>query len=907
MRITSIDIVGYGKWSDAHFNNIADFQVIFGENEAGKSTIMAFIHSILFGFPTRQQSIPRMEPKNGGPYGGRLTLEDTRLGNVIIERLKGKATGDVRIYYGDGQIAGEESLSEIIGEIDRNTFEAIFSFDIHGLQNIHQWKKKEFEKYLLATGTTGSDALLKTAETLQKKLDALFKPSGRNPVINQQLKKVKESQQAFQEAKKQNTKYELLLAEKEAEIARQTELQVEKTAIRVELDTINTLQDLWPIYQEWKALEKKTLHTSETTFPPDGIIRLEHLQLKEKEWQNQLIQLEERQKNLINKNNFEHSAFFAENETEISYLVETYGAYSERQVQLNNLKQEINYYQTDATLVPKKWTKELDKKILRMKTIEQSNNQQQHDVQLELKLTQETAEKLQKKIDQIETNMWENKKFQHEKEKLNQQEKTPITKLAVSIGVFMAALLVLIIFQSIWSIAFVFIAGLISVFIFLTSNKTTPANNQQILTFLEQQKSRQEWQQLLSEMDIIASQIAHLEERQDRLNKAQYECTLELRGIFSDLAMKEQPDENWETVIQNYKENSEKNQLATELKIKLAPIEEKQETYKSRLNNLDLPTENNDLEENISFLRQGLLFYRNNLTENAKLAEKMEQVTMQLDLVKQDLLLVEKEKRDLLEQAKVNNEEAFRLAALRVKEEQKWRERLVLLEAQLEPEKRTALKQFQNQAIIKEKELQLEEALRKTELEQEKLHASLAAKNHEIRNLEEGGTFAVLMQEFYSQKSKLQQLVEEWTETKLALEILQKAMQSLQEGKLPKTLRLASEYFSHLTNGNYNKVYLQDNRLQVESKEVVIFFPEELSQATKEQLYLAIRFALIDVIHKDFPLPIIIDDGFVHFDSSRMLQMMELLQQRKSTNQVIFFTCHQETRKYFSSEDIRML
>lgn len=907
MRITSIDIVGYGKWSDAHFNNIADFQVIFGENEAGKSTIMAFIHSILFGFPTRQQSIPRMEPKNGGPYGGRLALEDTRLGNVIIERLKGKATGDVRIYYGDGQIAGEESLSEIIGEIDRNTFEAIFSFDIHGLQNIHQWKKKEFEKYLLATGTTGSDALLKTAETLQKKLDALFKPSGRNPVINQQLKKVKESQQAFQEAKKQNTKYELLLAEKEADIARQTELQVEKTAIRVELDTINTLQDLWPIYQEWKALEEKTLHISETTFPPDGIIRLEHLQLKEKEWQNQLIQLEERQKNLINKNNFEHSAFFAENETEISYLVETYGAYSERQVQLNNLKQEINYYQTDATLVPKKWTKELDKKILRIKTIEQSNNQQQHDVQLELKLTQETAEKLQKKIDQIETNMWENKKFQHEKEKLNQQEKTPITKLAVSIGVFMAALLVLIIFQSIWSIAFVFIAGLISVFIFLTSNKTTPANNQQILTFLEQQKSRQEWQQLLSEMDIIASQIAHLEERQDRLNKAQYECALELRGIFSDLAMKEQPDENWETVIQNYKENSEKNQLATELKIKLAPIEEKQETYKSRLNNLDLPTENDDLEEDISFLRQGLLLYRNNLTENAKLAEKMEQVTMQLDLVKQDLLLVEKEKRDLLEQAKVNNEEAFRLAALRVKEEQKWRERLVLLEAQLEPEKRTALKQFQNQAIIKEKELQLEEALRKTELEQEKLHASLAAKNHEIRNLEEGGTFAVLMQEFYSQKSKLQQLVEEWTETKLALEILQKAMQSLQEGKLPKTLRLASEYFSHLTNGNYNKVYLQDNRLQVESKEVVIFFPEELSQATKEQLYLAIRFALIDVIHKDFPLPIIIDDGFVHFDSSRMLQMMELLQQRKSTNQVIFFTCHQETRKYFSSEDIRML
>ena len=35
---------------------LTDFQVFYGENEAGKSTIMAFIHGILFGFPTKQQS-----------------------------------------------------------------------------------------------------------------------------------------------------------------------------------------------------------------------------------------------------------------------------------------------------------------------------------------------------------------------------------------------------------------------------------------------------------------------------------------------------------------------------------------------------------------------------------------------------------------------------------------------------------------------------------------------------------------------------------------------------------------------------------------------------------------------------------------------------------------------------------
>ncbi|EAF0351771.1 AAA family ATPase [Listeria monocytogenes] len=907
MRITSIDIIGYGKWSDAHFNNIANFQVFYGENEAGKSTIMAFIHSILFGFPTKQQSIPRMEPKNGGPYGGRLTLEDTPLGKVIIERLKGKATGDVRIYYGDGQTAGEEKLPEIIGEIDRNTYEAIFSFDIHGLQNIHQWKKKEFERYLLATGTTGSDALLKAAEALQKKLDSLYKPSGRNPLINQQLKKVKEAQQAFQNAKKQNAQYEQLINEKEQAIVRQKELQKEKTTMRVELDTLATLADLWPLYQEWKALSNKASETTEATFPPDGVIRLEHLNLREKEWQNQLIQLEERQKNLISNNNYEHSAFFAENEAEVTYLIETYAAFGEREIQLKNLKQEIKFQQVDTKQPLRIWSSELEQTMIHLKEKEQSHKEQQHDIQLKLKFTNDSEEKLQKKIDQIEAEMWDNKTFQQAKEKMQDSPKTSKTKTMVSLGIFAVAFVLMIVFQAIWSVALVFVSALIVGYAFITTGKSSPTNNEQILAFLEQKKIRQEWQQLLNEMDIVASQTAELRAAENKLSENIYQHTMELRHFFSDLGINSEPSSNWHYELSIYKKNSEKRQLAMELISKLEPLVEKQEAYRARLENLKLPIDYTDTEEKITFLRQGLLYYRNHLTENAKLAEKLEQVTMQLDLVKQDLLLVKKEKADLLERANVSNEEDFRMAAMRVKEEQKWRERLVLIEAQLEPEKREALNRYENQATIKEKELQLEESLRQIELEQEQLHASLAAQNHAIDKLEEGGTFAVLMQEFYSEKSKLQQISAEWTETKLALQMLQNTMQQLQEGKLPKTLKLASEYFNHLTSGNYRKVYLQDNRLQVESKDSIPFFPEELSQATKEQLYLAIRFALIDVIHKDFPLPIIIDDGFVHFDSSRMGQMMQLLQKRKSENQVIFFTCHQETRKYFSSEDIRVL
>ena len=49
MRIKQLEIYGYGKWVDQTFDLVNDVQLFYGANEAGKSTLMSFIHSILFG------------------------------------------------------------------------------------------------------------------------------------------------------------------------------------------------------------------------------------------------------------------------------------------------------------------------------------------------------------------------------------------------------------------------------------------------------------------------------------------------------------------------------------------------------------------------------------------------------------------------------------------------------------------------------------------------------------------------------------------------------------------------------------------------------------------------------------------------------------------------------------------
>lgn len=58
MRIKSVHIDGFGKWVDQDFSLAANPQVVYGENEAGKTTLAVFIRSILFGFANAKGKKP---------------------------------------------------------------------------------------------------------------------------------------------------------------------------------------------------------------------------------------------------------------------------------------------------------------------------------------------------------------------------------------------------------------------------------------------------------------------------------------------------------------------------------------------------------------------------------------------------------------------------------------------------------------------------------------------------------------------------------------------------------------------------------------------------------------------------------------------------------------------------------
>ncbi len=137
----------------------------------------------------------------------------------------------------------------------------------------------------------------------------------------------------------------------------------------------------------------------------------------------------------------------------------------------------------------------------------------------------------------------------------------------------------------------------------------------------------------------------------------------------------------------------------------------------------------------------------------------------------------------------------------------------------------------------------------------------------------------------------------------MILELIQKAKKEFD--KTQPDLVNAQKYLGLLTEGKYTKIYLDTEEISNENGSVIKKWIN-LSRGTKEQLYLALRLGYASNYSKDKTtlepngkpdLPLIIDDAFVNFDLNRTKNAFLCLVEVAKTNQVLFFTCHTEQIK----------
>ena len=145
----------------------------------------------------------------------------------------------------------------------------------------------------------------------------------------------------------------------------------------------------------------------------------------------------------------------------------------------------------------------------------------------------------------------------------------------------------------------------------------------------------------------------------------------------------------------------------------------------------------------------------------------------------------------------------------------------------------------------------------------------------------------------------------EYSAIRLAMETLDHANTALQNRFSPELGRRAAEIFAQLTGSRYSGVVLDRSfRLSAEPAGDPVFRDAALlSAGTLDQLYLAVRLAICDlVLPPEKQVPIVLDDALANFDDQRCAAALGFLKEASKDRQILLFTCHSREAEFFAGD-----
>lgn len=178
----------------------------------------------------------------------------------------------------------------------------------------------------------------------------------------------------------------------------------------------------------------------------------------------------------------------------------------------------------------------------------------------------------------------------------------------------------------------------------------------------------------------------------------------------------------------------------------------------------------------------------------------------------------------------------------------------------------------------------------------QRLHATLGR----IQSLGEPGELRLRLKE---QEERQKELQREYDAITLAMEVLALSSSNLQIRFSPALGEHAAAIFTNLTGGRYNKVLLDRSMTPSaqEAGQLLAHEAEQLSQGAADQLYLAVRLAICEmVLPAEQSVPIILDDALVNFDDQRMAAALDYFLELSAERQILLFTCQKREGDYLN-------
>lgn len=267
------------------------------------------------------------------------------------------------------------------------------------------------------------------------------------------------------------------------------------------------------------------------------------------------------------------------------------------------------------------------------------------------------------------------------------------------------------------------------------------------------------------------------------------------------------------------------------------------------------------------------------------------------------------QRRKLLRQAAVATEEAFRRRALETAQAEQIAQERQGLQREIEAilagtaTEEELAPYLERSNMLENQQAQLAAQIDQLSQQLQACYERRGRVNEQLRQLADDRTLAQKRLQWVQLQRQLDEAIHHWQVLALTSQLLNRLRIRYEREHQPETLQEASEYFAHLTEGRYARVWrpLDGEELRVDLADGHSLPVERLSQGTRELMFLSLRLALVSAYgRRGVQLPMILDDVMVNFDTSRSRTAAALLRDfALQGHQVLVFTCHDHLRKLF--------
>ena len=243
MRIDELNFAAFGPFTDRllAFDG-AGLHIVYGPNEAGKSSALRGLKALLYGIEERT-------PDNFLHANDKLRIHGilgtTDGHELAFVRRKGRKN---TLLTPDDEVLGEQVLAPFLQGVTPELFETLFGIDhqalIQGGQEILE-QKGEVDQALFSAAL-GSHALHAVLAELDEEADGLFRPRGSTQAINSALKSYAELNKAVRErslSSREWDKHRRALGRTTTELEK---IQADLEDNRIEVNRLQRIQRVLP-------------------------------------------------------------------------------------------------------------------------------------------------------------------------------------------------------------------------------------------------------------------------------------------------------------------------------------------------------------------------------------------------------------------------------------------------------------------------------------------------------------------------------------------------------------------------------------------------------------------------------------------------------------------------------------